>query len=68
MRHAKSPAQHKKERRKRRAYEAAEPGTPPVYGTGWANFSWADLGLWPRRFPPERACRSCIFLTITRPM
>ena len=35
MRHAKSPAQQKKERRKRRAYEAAEPGTPPVYGTGW---------------------------------
>ena len=31
-------AQHskKKERRKRRVHEAAEPGTPPVYGTSWA--------------------------------
>ena len=67
MRHAKSPAQPKKEHRKRRSYEAADPGTPPV-GTGWANFSWADLGLWPRRFPPEDSGRSCIFLTLTRPM
>ena len=26
----------------RRACEVADPGTPPVYGTGWTNHSWAD--------------------------
>ena len=51
MRHAKSPAQQKKEHRKRRSYEAADPGTPPVYGTGWV-LSWADLALG-RGVPPE---------------
>ena len=45
MRQAKSPAQQNNERRVRRAYAAADiksPGTPPVYGTGWTNFPWAD--------------------------
>ena len=38
----------------RRAYEVADPGTPPVYGTGWTNYSWAD------RCKTEVPTRECI--------
>jgi hypothetical protein len=39
----------KKIHRVRRAYFVAYSGAPPVNGTGWDIFPWADLlGLWPR--------------------
>ena len=57
MRHAKSPAQQKK---KKNAASGAllkprSPGAPPVFGTGWAYFTWADLGLWPEAFPTRES-------------
>ncbi len=36
---------NKKIHRVRRAYFIAYSGAPPVNGTGWAIFPWADLGL-----------------------
>ena len=62
MRQAESPAQQNKERRVRRAYEAADiksPGTPPVYGTGWANFPWADRFM---AVVPTRECIPLLYL------
>ena len=62
MRQAKSPAQQNKEHRVRRAYNAADiksPGTPPVYGTGWTNFPWADRFM---VVGPPRECIPLLYL------
>ena len=62
MRQAKSPAQQNKEHRVRRAYNAADiksPGTPPVYGTGWTNFPWADRFM---AVVPTRECIPLLYL------
>ena len=82
MRHAKSPAQQKKEHRKRRSYEAADPGAPLFSFISWYGWSWGRSGEiralpytgglatpWQRHqtpFPLPLPDYLCIFLSVER--
>ncbi len=49
--------------------EAAEPGTPPVYGTGWANphgLTWVHIRVFPTGRSMLISCTITSFLSVYR--